>query len=156
MMGRFNWFKRKSPPIYADPTFGVLRYEHASWSGRVAFPPISEDVAVILESDGSEPSGLYRVLFAELVRRYPALRPAIGATLFDLWKPYLADWTGNPPPRATTAETLRALTSLDSIILELPGRVRLGYGFVNGGDWDDATFTVELTDWRVSGSYLSD
>ena len=155
-MGVFDWFKSKPLPIYADPTFGVLHYEHASWSGRVAFPPTSEDVAIVLESDGSEPSGLYPGLFAELVRRYPALRPAIGAALFDLWKPHLEHWLGDRPSRATSAETLLGLTTLDSIILELPARVRLGYGFVEGGDWDDAMFTADLTDWRVSGGYLDD
>ena len=155
-MGLFDWFKRSSPRVYTDPTFGVLRYEHASWSGRVVFPPVGEEVAVILESDGSEPSPLYRGLFEELIRRYPTLRPVIDAALFELWRPHLEDWRGDRPPRATSADTLIALTRLDSIILELPTRVRLGYGFVEEGDWDDATFTIELSDWRVSDAYLSD
>ena len=155
-MGLFDWFKRRSPPVSADPTFGVLHYEHASWSGRVIFPPVSEEVAVTLESDGSEPSPLYRGLFEELIRHYPALRPAIDAALFELWRPHLEDWSGDRPPRATSADRLIALTSLDSIIIELTARIRLGYGFVEGGDWDDATFTIELNDWRVSDAYLSD
>ena len=155
-MGLFDWFRRKPLPVYADATFGTLHYEHASWSGRVAFPPVSDEVAVVLESDGSEPSALYTSLFEELVRRYPALQPAIDVALFEVWKPHLKDWPGDRPPRATSAETLRRLTTLDSIILGLPARVRLGYGFVEGGDWDDAMLTIELTDWKVSGAYLSD
>jgi hypothetical protein len=113
-------------------------------------------VPVILESDSSEPSALHRRLFEELGRRYSALLPAIGATLFDLWRPHLQDWPADRPPPATSAETMLAVMSLDLIILELPARVRLGYGFAEEGVWDDAIFTVELHDWRVSGGDLSD
>jgi hypothetical protein len=155
-MGRFDWFKRQPRPTFTDAVFGVLQYDHASWSGRVAFPPTGQQISLILDSDGSEPSPLYPGLFAELVQRYPALRSAIGAALFDVWKPYLEDWPGDRPPRATSADALLSLTKLESIMLELPARVRLGYGFAEGGDWDDAVLTVELTDWHISDSCLSD
>ena len=42
------------------------------------------------------------------------------------------------------ADALLRLAKLESIMLELPARVRLGYGFAEGGDWDDAVLTVEL------------
>ena len=53
------------------------------------------------------------------------------------------------------ADALLSLAKLESIMLELPARVRLGYGFAEGGDWDDAVLTVELTDWYISDSCLS-
>jgi len=53
------------------------------------------------------------------------------------------------------ADALLSLARLESIMLELPARVRLGYGVAEGGDWDDAVLTVELTDWHISDSCLS-
>ena len=53
------------------------------------------------------------------------------------------------------ADALLSLTKLESIMLELPAHVQLGYGFAEGGDWDDAVLTVELTDWHISDSCLS-
>jgi len=53
------------------------------------------------------------------------------------------------------ADALLSLTKLESIMLELPARVRLGCGFAEGGDWHDAVLTVELTDWHISDSCLS-
>ena len=97
-----------------------------------------------------------RPTFTDAVFGVPALPSAIGAALFDVWKPYLEDWPGDRPPRATSADAFLSLTNLESIMLELPGRVRLGYGFAEGGDWDDAVLTVELTDWHISDSCLSD
>lgn len=155
-MGIIEWFRRKPFPVCTTSTFGVLHYEQSSWTGRVTFPPINEEVVVILVSDGSEPSALYTGLFAELVRRYAELQPAIGVALFELWKPYLDNWRSDRSPRARSAEALVRLTTLDSVHLELPARVRLSYGFVDGFGWDDATLTVELKEWLVSGGYLSD
>src|SRR5215217_2618600 len=99
-MGFFDRFKRKPPRTCVDPTFGTLKYERGKWCGHAPFLPTGGEVQVLLlESDGTVPSELYGRLFGELVQRYPSLRPAIGAALFELWEPWLAEWDRSAWPR---------------------------------------------------------
>jgi len=122
----------------------------------VPFPPTGGEAFINLDSDGTPPSEGHRSLFSELVRRYESLRPAVGAAMFELWEPHLADWPGDRPPLVTSVDEILRLTTLDIVTLAPPHRVILGYGFVEAVGWDDATFSINLDDWQVSWGSLDD
>lgn len=79
-----EWLKDLVRPIrITDPRFGQLRYLRAArfWEGRVAFPPIANDVEILIDGEPSGPMPQQRAFFDELQTRYESLWPELQAIL---------------------------------------------------------------------------
>ena len=149
-------FGRRAKRRWTDPVLGALDYDgKSSWQGRAWFPPLGRNVAVSVVTGGPEPVPALGNQFAELVRRYPAMAPAIWQALLDLYRPAR---DGHPEglPDPASAEEMGATTELDWVEIEADGPIRLGYGFVEGAGWDDAMFTIRVVDGEPSPEHLDD
>ena len=135
--------------------FGTLAHDGSAWHGQVVFGTPARDVAVFVVTGGAEPGSRERELFTGLVARYASMAPDIAGALFELYAPWQeAALEGLPP--SPSPESLLTLTALNWMEIHADGRIHLGYGFVDGAGWDDATFTLAIVDGAVVAESLDD
>ncbi len=152
-MGILDWFRTQRKTT-SDEAFGELMYEHGAWHGFVPFEGSDDHVSIAIETDGSMPAPQHYLLLAELRHRWAELQPGVGAALFQLWSPYLANWP--PTPVVTSVDTILRYTTLDTIRFASDGSILLGYGFTDEVGWPDAMFSVEIVAWTVAPRSLDD
>jgi hypothetical protein len=51
---------------------------------------------------------------------------------------------------------MQALTVLEAVEILADGSIRLGYAFNEDVEWPDATFSVDLVDWRPVDGFFAD
>ena len=156
-MGFLDRFRKKRPSI-DDPTFGALTYEPPWWRGNALFRPCSTEVAIGIESDERGPTDAQRTRFRELGERYDGLLPAIGAALWELYRPTRAELEGEPQARLgpSGAGEMVAKTTLFAIDVRRDGTIELGYAFAADVGWDDAMFNVAIGGWTPRPVSLDD
>jgi hypothetical protein len=142
---------------FDDPVFGELGYhESGCWRGEVLFEPVDDEVGIEIQTGGPTPTESHRQLFAELQHRYPALSPDVATELLRLYSEQGPGGRAEGPAPPPSAEDMIALVQLGWIELVSPTDVRLGYGFRDDLDRDDAMFTVLLTNWMARGESFSE
>jgi hypothetical protein len=83
-MAIFDLFKQ---PQYVDATLGTLVRRAGHWQGQISLGS-DGDARLLLAGGRAAPSESSLALSRELASRYPALRPAIAAALFEHYEPY--------------------------------------------------------------------
>lgn len=142
---------------FDDPVFGELGYhESGCWRGEVLFEPVDDEVGLEIQTGGPAPTESHRQLFAELQRRYPALSPDVATELLRLYSEHADSESEEGSVRPQSTEEMSALVELGWIEIVSPTDVRLGYGFRDDLDRDDAMFTVLLTNWIARGESFSE
>jgi hypothetical protein len=84
-MGILNFLR---PTPYKDPAMGELVRKGGRWRGRITLES-QADIPLLLAGSGTKPDAASLELARELGSRYPTLRPAIEAALFEHYEPYL-------------------------------------------------------------------
>ena len=81
--------------------------------------------------------------------------PAIAEELYGL---YMPGKSGAPdkPPHPFAAADMVTLTRLGGVEIQRNGGLRLFYGFIEGAGWDEATFTLRVSNWSPVGENLRD
>jgi hypothetical protein len=156
-MGFLDRFRKKRPSL-DDPTFGPLTYEAPWWRGDAVFRPCSTEVTINIESDERGPTDAQRSRFRELGQRYDGLRLAIGAALWELYRPTRAQLEGDRQASLgpSGASEMVAKTALFAIDIRRDGTIELGYSFTPDVGWDDAMFNVAIQGWTPRPVSLDD
>ena len=148
-MGLLDRLLKRTPPrVIADPVLGRLEADSSdTWVGTINFRGTAREVQLIVRTAGA-PTDAQRQAFRNLELRYDAIRPKLGAALFEVWKPWLDKYSGDhdpSPPRS--ADEMLASTNLETIWIEHDAGLMLSFGFAIDGIWDDAGLNVTLEEW---------
>lgn len=150
-MSLWSWLTRKPPPavVVDDPVFGRLtKDEMGCWEGTCGDRPGLSGAALVVRTRDEPPGERPRQTFLELASRLRGLQPQIGAALFELWRPWLAEIPDGHRradlPRS--AGDMLAATRLDAVWIEQDGTILISYSFCTPGVWDDVSFNVSLAD----------
>lgn len=147
-----GWFRRKASE-FEHPLFGGLKLgPNGAWFGTVDFGPVGHPIQIQVPDLGGAPVEWGSGLFQELQARFPGLERTLSEAIFRL---YTSEMPRGAPDQ-TDVGTMATLLRLEDASLETPSCLRLGYAFAEGTGWDDASFSVELTDWAVTSVWLDD
>jgi hypothetical protein len=154
-MRLFDCF-REPARIHVDPLFGRLECRgKGPWRGVVMFAPVSRDVTVAISTGGATPDEQERQAFLGLAEGYDAMLPAIAEELYGLYMPGKGG-APDKPPHPFAAPDMVTLTRLGGVEIQRNGGLRLFYGFIEGAGWDEATFTLRVSNWSPVGENLRD
>jgi hypothetical protein len=151
-MGLLDRFKAKT---IEDPFFGRVRFDkrHVEWDGAVRFTPLGTEVLISISGDESGPTTADRESFQRLARRYAELSDSLAHELFDLYSPFLE---GPEPSLAQSPQELWSILELNVITITGLDQFELLYAFHESVGWDDAMFTVEMSNWQPKAVSLDD
>jgi hypothetical protein len=151
-------FLRKGAQTHSDPELGELVFDRRSsfWEGTTPFSDAREPADVSIAGDAEGPSPHTRAAFFELRDRYPSLRGAITAALFELYDNFRSDATEEDYeeglPRLTAPEQIWGTTSLDDITVWWAEAGNVHIEITYTFEWhEDHMFAVQIDDWQVAG-----